>query len=93
MKLNKHLNLKFKLNTSNMYKLTKNEYKHLLDNAVTRTCKKATKGIEGIINKEGIKYAKQGDMFDRIDINGTFLYLFRYYCSIVLNIEHSLIKK
>ena len=32
-----------------MYKLTKNEYKHLLDNAGT-----ATKGIEDIINEEGI---------------------------------------
>ena len=37
---------------SDMYKLTKNEYKHLLDNAGT-----ATKGIEDIINEEGIVYA------------------------------------
>ena len=35
-----------------MYKLTKNEYKHLPDNAGT-----ATKGIEDIINEEGIVYA------------------------------------
>ena len=40
----------------NMYKLTKDEYN--LDNAVTAIYKKATKGIEDIINKEGIKYAK-----------------------------------
>ena len=57
--------------TSNMYKLTKDEYNHLLDNAVTATYKKATKGIEDIINKEGIKYAKRADIFDRIEINGT----------------------
>ena len=31
--------------TSNMYKLTKDEYNHLLDNVVTTTYKKATKGI------------------------------------------------
>ena len=57
--------------TWNMYKLTKNEYKHLLDNAATTTYKKATKGIEDIINKEGIKYPKRADMFDRIEINCT----------------------
>ena len=44
--------------TSNMYKLTKDECSHLLDKAVSATYKKATKGIEDIINKEGIKYAK-----------------------------------
>ena len=31
--------------TSNMYKLTKDEYNHLLENAVTATYKKTTKGI------------------------------------------------
>ena len=53
-----------------MYKLTKDEYNNLLDNAVTATYKKATKGIEDIINKEGIKYEKRADIFDRIEING-----------------------
>ena len=57
--------------TLNMYKLTKDEYNHLLDNAVTATYKKATKGIEDIINKEGIKYVKRANVFDRIEINGT----------------------
>ena len=52
--------------TSNIYKLTKDEYSHLLDNAVTATYKKAMKGIEDIINKEGIQYAKQADIFERI---------------------------
>ena len=41
---------------SKMHKLTTDEYYPLLDNAVTATYKKATKGIEYIINKEGIKY-------------------------------------
>ena len=39
--------------------------------AVTATYKKATKGIEDIKNKEGIKYANQADIFDRIEINAT----------------------
>ena len=38
--------------TSNMYKLTKHKYNHLLNSAVTRTYKKATKGIEDIKNKQ-----------------------------------------
>ena len=53
-----------------MYKLTKVEYNHLLDNAVTAKYKRATKGIEDIINKEGITYAKGTDIFDKIEISG-----------------------
>ena len=61
--------------TLDMYKLTKDEYNHLLDNGVTATYKKATKRIEGSINEEGIaskifRYAKRADIFDRIEING-----------------------
>ena len=54
-----------------MQKLNKDEYNHLLDNAVTSTYIRATEGIEDIINKEGMKYAKRADIFDRIEINGT----------------------
>ena len=54
-----------------MYKLTKVEYNHLLDNAVTAKYKRSTKAIQDIINKEGIKYAKRTDIFDRIEISGT----------------------
>ena len=57
--------------TSNTHKLTKDEYNPLLDNTVTATYKKATKGIEDNINKEGIKYAKRADIFDRMKINST----------------------
>ena len=45
--------------TPNMYKLTKDEYNHLLDIAVTVIYKKATKGIVDNINEEGIKYARR----------------------------------
>ena len=54
---------------SNMYKLTKDEYSHILDNAVIATYKKAMKGIEDIIDREGIKFAKRADIFDTIEIN------------------------
>ena len=57
--------------TSNVYKLTKDQYNHLLGNAVTATYKKATKGIKDIINKEGIKHSKRAGIFDRIEINCT----------------------
>ena len=57
---------------SNMYKLTRNEYNHLLEHAVpTATYKKEMKGIKDIINKEGIKYAKRADIFDRTEISST----------------------
>ena len=57
--------------TSNMQKLSKDEYNPGLDNAVTSTYIRATEGIEDIINKEGMKYAKRANIFDRIEINGT----------------------
>ena len=57
--------------TSNMYRLNKNDYQNLLKNAITTTYKKANKNIGTIINKEGIKFAKQADILDKIEINGT----------------------
>ena len=53
-----------------MYNLTKDEYNHLLENAVTATHKTAREGIDEIINKKSIKYAKRADIFDRIKVNG-----------------------
>ena len=44
--------------TSNMYQLEKEEYHHLLQNAVTTAYKKSNKETERKINCEGIKYAK-----------------------------------
>ena len=62
---------KRKKHAYNMYKLTKDEYNHLLNNAVIATYKKARRAIEDIINKEGIEYAKRADIFDRMEISGT----------------------
>ena len=57
--------------TSNMYKLNENDYQNLLRNAITTTYKKATKSIITKINKEGIKFAKQADISEKVEINGT----------------------
>ena len=54
-----------------MYKLTKDDYNHLLDNAVTATYKRATEAIKDARNKKGIKYEKRADIFDRIEIKST----------------------
>ena len=39
--------------------------------AITTTYKKANKSIETKINKEGIKFAKQANILDKIEINTT----------------------
>ena len=50
--------LTFANKTSSMYRLKKEAYRRLLQNAVTTTYKKSTKETERRINCEGIKYAK-----------------------------------
>ena len=57
--------------TSNMYRLNKNDYQNLLKNAITASYKKANKNVGTKINKEGIKFTKQADILDKIEINGT----------------------
>ena len=57
--------------TSNMDRLNKSDYQNLLRNAITATYKKANKNIGTKTNKEGIKFAKQADILDKIAINGT----------------------
>ena len=57
--------------TSNLYRLNQNDYQILLRNAITTTYKKANKNIATKINKEGIKFAKQAGILDKIEINGT----------------------
>ena len=57
--------------TSNIYRLHKNDYQNLLRNAITTSYKKANKNIGTKINKEGIKFAKQANILDKIEINGT----------------------
>ena len=57
--------------TSNMFILSKNNYKNLLRNAITTTYKKADENIGPKINKEGIKFAKQADILDKIEVSDT----------------------
>ena len=57
--------------TSNMYRSNKNDYQNFLRNAIIATYKRAYKKIGTKISKEGIKFAKQADILDRIEINDT----------------------
>ena len=57
--------------TSNMYRLHENDYQNLWRNAITTSYKKANKSIGTKIIKEGIKFAKQANILDKIEINGT----------------------
>ena len=54
-----------------MYRLEKEEYHRLLQNAVTTTYKKSNKKTERKINCEGIKYAKEANILDKVEVNGT----------------------
>ena len=57
--------------TSHMYRLNKNNYQNLLRNAIRTTYKKASKSIGTKINQEGIQFAKQADILDKIEMNST----------------------
>ena len=52
------ITLTFADKTSNIYRLEKEEYRHLLQNAVTTTYKKSNKETERRINCRGIKYTR-----------------------------------
>ena len=54
-----------------MYRLHKNGYQNLFRNAIRTSYKKANKNIEMKINKKGIKFAKQANILDKIEINDT----------------------
>ena len=56
---------------SNMYRLEKEEYRHLLQNAGTTTYKKSNKEIERRIKCEEIKCAKEVNIPDKFEVNGT----------------------
>ena len=56
---------------SNMYRLNKNDYQKFLRNAITTTYKTAYKNIGTKISKEGIKFTKEADILDKIEINDT----------------------
>ena len=56
-----------------MYRLSKEEeYSSFLQNAITSKYQKTDKDTATNINKEGIKHAREANIIDRIEINGTF---------------------
>ena len=57
--------------TSNMYKLSKEDYNHLLTNAITTTYKKADTKLKDKIYKEGKDVLRNHDVYDKIKINGS----------------------
>ena len=54
-----------------MYRLSKDEYSNLLQNAIASKYKKTDKRTAANINKEGIKHAREVNVIDRIEINDT----------------------
>ena len=56
--------------TSNMYRLHENDHQNLLRNPITTSYKKANTNIGTKINKEGMKFAKQANILDKIEIHG-----------------------
>ena len=54
-----------------MYSLSKEEYSNLLRNAITSKYKKTNKRTATNINEEGIKHARETNVINRIEINGT----------------------
>ena len=57
--------------TSNIYRLEKEEYRRLLQNAVTATYEKFDKETERRINCKGIKYTKEANILDKVQVKGT----------------------
>ena len=57
--------------TPNMYRFHKKDYQNFFRNVITTSYKKGNKNIGTKINKEGIKFAKQANILDKIEINGT----------------------
>ena len=62
--------------TSNKYRLEKEEYRRLLQNAVTTTYKKSNKAAERRISCEEIKYTKEGNILDKVEVNETSNFFF-----------------
>jgi hypothetical protein len=56
--------------TSNMYRLSKEEYERLKTNAITSKYKKASPKIKDKIEKAGVKFAKDKGVFNRMEKNG-----------------------
>ena len=56
--------------TSKVYRLHENDHQNLLRNPITTSYKKANTNIGTKINKEGMKFAKQANILDKIKIHG-----------------------
>ena len=57
--------------TPDSYRLDKEEYKYLLVNTITSTYKKLRRDTGKRINRGGIMCAKDANIFDIIELNGT----------------------
>ena len=57
--------------TTNLYRLSKDQYENLKTNAITSTYKKASIKLKEKVDKGGVKYAKKAGVLDRMQINGT----------------------
>ena len=57
--------------TSNMYRLSKDDYNKLKKNAVTSKYKKANSNIKQKIENGSVKFAKNAGILDRMEKNGT----------------------
>ena len=57
--------------TSNMYRLYKEECRHLLQSAVATTYRKSNKETERRVYCEGIKYAQEANILDKVKVNDT----------------------
>ena len=55
--------------TSNMYRLTKEEYQTFRTNAVTSKYKKASEKLKERIDKGGVKFAKQAGIISRMEVS------------------------
>ena len=57
--------------TSNMYRLSKEEYSNPLQNTIASKYKKINKDTTTNINKEGVIHVREANIINRIKINGT----------------------
>ena len=57
--------------TSNMHRLSKEEYSNPLQNTIASKYKKINKDTTTNINKEGVIHVREANIINRIKINGT----------------------
>ena len=54
-----------------MYRLSKDQYSNLLQNAITSKYKKTDKHRAANISKEGTRQTREANIIDSVEINGT----------------------